>query len=288
MTLADSFRWCRAVARREGRNFYATFLLSPPAKRDALCAVYATLRALDDVADGSGPVAEKRRALLAWREALRPGADEASFPSLPALLETARRFQIPADHFRLLLEGVEMDLDVRRYATFEDLRGYCYRVASVVGLICVRIFGARGEGTRAPAVACGLAFQLTNILRDVAEDAGRGRIYLPQEDLRRFGCSEEQVLRGEWNGRFADLMRFEAARAHSFYEEARALPALVHRTGRTTLRAMIGFYRGILRALERRDFRVFGPRVRLSGLEKARVVAAALARNLWPERVPAR
>ena len=287
MRPAESFRFCRAVARREARNFYATFLLSPPAKRDALCAVYATLRALDDAADGPGGVEEKRRALRDWREALGAGADPEAFPSLPALHETARRFEIPSEYFRLLVEGVEMDLDVRRYATFAELRDYCYRVASVVGLICVRIFGARDERSRAPAEACGLAFQLTNILRDVAEDAARGRIYLPQEDLRRFGCSEEQVLRGEWDGRFASLMRFEAARARGFYEEACALPPLVRWTGRTTLRAMIGFYRGILRTLERRDFRVFGPRVRLSGLEKARVVAAALARNFWPEPAPA-
>ncbi|HET6204089.1 MAG TPA: phytoene/squalene synthase family protein [Planctomycetota bacterium] len=287
MRLEDSFRFCRAAARREARNFYATFLLSPPAKRDALCAVYATLRALDDVADGAGPVEEKRRALRDWREALDGARDPAGYPSLPALLETARRFEIPAEHFRLLVGGVEMDLDVRRYPAFRDLSDYCYRVASVVGLICVRIFGGRDERARPPAEACGLAFQLTNILRDVAEDAARGRIYLPLEDLARFGCSEEQVLRGEWDERFAELMRFEAARARAFYEEARVLPPLVNWSGRTTLRAMIGFYRGILRTLERRDFRVFGPRVRLSGLEKARVVAAALARNLWPEPAPA-
>jgi phytoene synthase len=280
----ESFALCRRVARRRARHFYAAFLLTPPAKRNALCAVYAVLRALDDAADEPGESAAKVDALRGWRASIDAAAAGGvdGHPLLPALRETMDRFEIPARFFHLLLEGAEMDLGVVRYPTFGDLRGYCYRVASAVGLICLRILGVRDERATAAGEACGIAFQLTNILRDVGEDAARGRIYLPLEDLDRFECTEEQVLARRHDERFERLMKFEADRAREHYARALDLPRLVRFTGRATLLAMIGAYRRLLDKIERGGFRVFARPVRLSRAEKLGISARAAVLALFP------
>jgi phytoene synthase len=202
-------------------------------------------------------------------------------PILPALADTAQRFAIPRHLFQELLDGTEMDQNRTRYETFDELYQYCYHVASVVGLIVLPVFGYRDEAAKEPAEACGIAFQLTNILRDVKEDAQMGRIYLPLEDLRRFGVSEDDIMNASatppggsgFQSRFVELMKFEAARAREFYGKARPLLGMIDGDSRGTLAVMMGIYGGILDKIEKKDFAVFDGRVRLSAAEKLWIVA---------------
>src|SRR5215213_3696202 len=196
--LRASYRFCGALSRREARNFYYSFLVLPPPLRRSMCALYAFLRHTDDLADEPAPLEEKRRALDDWRQSLDAAMTTglaSSWPGLPALVDTVERHRMPRRLLDLVIDGVTMDLEPRPFATFEDLYGYCYRVASVVGLSCLHIWGYRPEGGRAAelAEACGVALQLTNIVRDVREDARQGRIYLPREDLERFGVVPEEL-----------------------------------------------------------------------------------------------
>src|SRR4051812_26269549 len=194
--LRSSYRFCCDLSRREARNFYYSFLLLPADRRRSMCALYAFLRHTDDLADEPGPADTKRSALDSWRldldRSLAGHPD--SWPGLPALADTVRRHAIPPKHLNDVIDGCLMDLEPRPYATFDDLYAYCYRVASAVGLSCLHIWGYRSESGRAEqlAEACGIALQLTNILRDVREDARSGRIYLPREDLDRFGVDPEE------------------------------------------------------------------------------------------------
>src|SRR5262249_51431274 len=185
-----------------------------------------------------------------------------------ALHHTVRAYGIPSQYLIDVLDGVGMDLEPVRYATFADLYPYCYRVASAVGLACIHVWGFEGDEAKAPAEAAGIAFQLTNILRDLAEDAARGRVYLPREDLERFGYAEEQLRRGERDERFRRLMRFQVERARSYYEAARPLAGLLRPAGRAVFLVMACTYRGLLEAIERRDYDVFSGRVRLSRWHK--------------------
>ncbi len=262
--LAHSFTWCERLARREAANFYHAFRLLPRRQRLDMCALYSFLRISDDLTDGPGPVADRRQHLADWRA----GIDLAltgrySHPLHAALHDTVRTHGIPHEYLRAALDGVAMDLDVTHYDTFADLYLYCYRVASVVGLSCIHIWGFDGERARAHAEAAGIAFQLTNILRDLAEDAGRGRVYLPEEDLRRFGYPREALLRGERGEPFEALMRFEAGRARDYYEAGAALGPLLPPPGRAVFLAMMRTYRGLLDAIVRRNFDVFAGRVRV-------------------------
>ncbi len=201
--LARSYVYCEGLARREAGNFYHAFRLLPADQRRAMCALYSFLRVADDLADGPGTAEEKRGPLGDWRRRL----DEAvkgvySHPLHPALHHALRRFGVPCEHLHAVLDGVAMDLTVARYDTFADLYPYCYRVASAVGLACIPIWGFTGEQARDYAEAAGVAFQLTNILRDLGEDAGRGRVYLPREDLERFGYGEDALSAGVRDDRF--------------------------------------------------------------------------------------
>ncbi len=198
---------CRGVTRRAARNFYYAFLVLPREKRDALCAVYAFMRHCDDICDDPAlPAAERRAQLEAWRQQAQQAlaGGQTDDPVLFALADAQRRFQISTELFDKLVEGTAMDLPpsdaapgaVLTFADFDELYQYCYHVASVVGLVTIRIFGYRDPRAEALAEKCGVAFQLTNIIRDLSEDAGRGRIYLPLEDLASFGVSEDEILRG--------------------------------------------------------------------------------------------
>ncbi len=202
------------VTKNSNTSFYYSFALLPRYKREAISAVYAFCRYTDDIVDEGTDERRKGLLLRKWRmelgQALR---GTSTYPLLNQLSATARKFNIPVDHFYELIRGMEIDLTKTRYATFEELREYCYLVASTVGLMCRQIFGYRNESTRDYAINLGIALQLTNILRDVKDDAKRGRIYLPQEDLRRFGCSEEDLFAGRYTPEFANLMRFECDRA---------------------------------------------------------------------------
>jgi len=274
VSLEESYALCGRIARRTGKNFYYSFLVMPREKRAAMCAIYAFMRRSDDIADDASSPAVALEGLRQWRAqvnaALKNG--DAGDPILPALVDTIRRYRIPEQHFDELLDGTEMDQTTRRYETFDELYKYCYRVASAVGLVVLPIFGYKDEAAPVPAEACGIAFQLTNILRDVKEDAGMGRVYLPREDLRRFGVAEDDIVNGRTTPPFFEMMKFEAERARGFYEKARPLLEMVDADSRGTLAVMMAIYGGILRKIEQKGFAVFGERIRLSTAEKLWIV----------------
>jgi len=272
--LEESYALCGRIARRTGKNFYYSFLVMPREKRAAMCAIYAFMRHSDDIADGAANPAVALDGLRKWRGEVDVALNGsgASDPTLPALADTVRRYQIPLRHFQELLDGTEMDQTKTRYGTFDELYQYCYRVASAVGLVVLPIFGFKDKAALVPAEACGIAFQLTNILRDVKEDAQMGRIYLPLEDLRRFGVSEDDIMNSRVTPQFVELMKFEAARAHEFYDKARPLLEMIDADSRGTLAVMIAIYGGILRKIEESNFAVFDRRIRLSAAEKLWIV----------------
>jgi len=261
-------RLCRHLTRAAHSSFPVAFRLLPPVKRRAMDALYAFMRVTDDLADECGEVAAKRHRLAAWRAGLLAAiAGTFTHPLHPALADTVRRFDIPPRLLLDVIDGVESDLEPVRFATFAELYPYCYRVASAVGLACVRVWGFRPGATReaadAPAEAAGIAFQLTNILRDLGEDLARGRVYLPADELARFDCPPKLWRDPAAEPRFRDLMRFQAARAHEFYRRAEPLDRLLSADGRAIFRVMAGTYRRLLTEIERRDFDVFTRRVRV-------------------------
>jgi squalene synthase HpnC/squalene synthase HpnD len=279
--VAVSYEDCRNVARAAASNFYYAFYALPRPKRDALCALYAFMRLVDDVSDegGSAPdtVAAKRAGLARWRILLDRAyaGDTAEHAILPAFADTVRRYKIPQRYFHDLISGAEMDLTESRYATFERLREYCYRVAGTVGLTCLHVFGFSDPHAPELAERLGIAFQLTNILRDVGPDLAIGRVYLPAEDLDRFGCTEAELAAGVVTPSVRELLRWEAQRAWTFYEEGARLIPKIDRDSRATLWALTRIYSGLLARIESRDFDVFSSRVRLTSAEKARILLRA-------------
>ena len=294
--LEASSAYCRRLARERARSFYYGFVLLPRPKRDAFYAIYAFMRYCDDVADGGDSLPDKAAKLHAWRDAMDRAlqgdypANDASSPGepgfsdgakiLPAFHHAAHRYAIPAQYFHELLDGVAMDLSIRTYRSFEDLYQYCYRVASVVGLCSLHIFGFRDPAAEKLAVECGIAFQLTNILRDLREDAQAGRIYLPLEDLERFGYSPEQLVAGVYNENFERLMQFQIARAKHYYERAQPLIGMVEPESRPALWTMMAIYRGILAVIERNRGNVFSRRASLSEMEKLSLLLRAAKMHL--------
>jgi 15-cis-phytoene synthase len=278
--LATSYDHCRRVARTRARNFYYSFLLLPRPKRDAMCAIYAFMRYCDDLSDEPDleGVTAMRRKMARWREELSDALAGRFGPNpcWPALSDTVKRFAIPHDYLYEMIEGVSSDLEPRTLETFDQLYRYCYQVASVVGLTIVHIFGFEKNDeleVRHLAERCGIAFQLTNILRDVQEDVSLHRMYLPQEDLERFGVNPAAIF---YNEPFVELMRFEAARAREYYRESAPLVGLVHPSGRRSLRALIGIYRTLLERIEASNFDVLGRRIRLSAPEKMWILLRSL------------
>jgi len=273
--IEKSYDYCRAVARRRARNFYYSFVLLSPAQRNAMCAMYAFMRYCDDLSDEPGA---NRAAIDRWRADLDAALDGrfSGHPVWPAFHDAVRRFAIPAPYFHQMIEGVASDLEPRRFAAFDQLYRYCYQVASVVGLTTVHIFGFDSPRALPLAEKCGIAFQLTNILRDIREDVEHGRVYLPVEDLDRFGVTEADLKAGVRRQAFLDLMRFEAARARAYYDESRPLLHLVHPRSRRSLWALIAIYSRLLERIERKNFDVFSQRVRLPALEKCWIVLRAL------------
>ena len=274
-TLGESYEFCRAVARRRAKNFYYSFVLLPREQRNAMCAIYAFMRYCDDLSDEPGASHEP---LERWRCALVDalGGKFDGYPAWPAFFDTVERYGIPHDYFFQMIEGVMSDLKPRRVATFEELYKYCYQVASVVGLSTIHIFGFDSPDAPPLAEKCGVAFQLTNILRDVCEDVGRGRVYLPAEDLERFGVKPVELCAGSRSEPFKRLMRFEADRARMFYREAQPLVGLVHKRSRPALAALIGIYSRLLERIEESGFDVTR-RVKLSTAEKCGIVVRAWA-----------
>ncbi len=261
----------RAITRNSASNLAPAFVLLPKAKREGMSALYAFCRKVDDVADEeSDPPEHRRRQLAAWREDVRRAyrGEIPDFPVNRELQPAIRQYRLPFELFDKLIQGVEMDLDIRRYETFEELEVYCYRVASVVGLLSIEIFGYQDPACRDYAVHLGKALQLTNILRDVRGDALRGRIYLPLEELARHKVLPEEILRLEYSERFFDLANSVARRAREYYRLARATLPVVDRRSMVAAELMGEVYWCLLRKLERRRFDVFGPRP--TRLNKAR------------------
>ena len=273
-TLADSYAFCRGVARARAKNFYYSFVLLPREQRNAMCAIYAFMRYCDDLSDEPGASLEP---LERWRcalvDALAGKFD--GYPAWPAFYDTVARYRIPHEYFFQVIEGVKSDLEPRRLATFDDLYRYCYQVASVVGLSIIHVFGFDSTAALPLAEKCGVAFQLTNVLRDIGEDAARGRVYLPAEDLDRFGVSAADLAAGRRTDAFARLMEFQIARARAFYGESRPLIDLVHKRSRPGLRALITIYSRLLDRIEECGYNVFSRRVALSVAEKCGIVARA-------------
>ncbi len=281
LALKESYRFCAEISRREAKNFYYSFLLLPPERRRSMCALYAFLRRTDDLADEPGPVDGKRVSLDRWRGDLDSALSGKSvaWPGLLAMAHTVHRHGIPARHLHEVLDGVGMDLEPRVFAKFEDLYTYCYRVASAVGLSCIHIWGFQSQGGRAEALAeqCGVALQLTNILRDVREDARLGRIYLPQEDMNRFSVSPDDLASAAVAPHVRSLFEFQGRRAYDFYAKAAPLTGMVAPVGRPVLRAIVGIYRSLLDEIARRDWNVLGGRVALPPWKKAAITVGALA-----------
>lgn len=278
----EDFAHCAEITRRSSSNFYYAFLLLPPERRRALYAIYAFCRYVDDIAD-DGAAARPAVLLDRWRlELQRVFGGVAERPISRALAATVRSFTIPRRYFEEVLEGVEMDLTRKRYATFAELELYCYRVASAVGLICIEIFGYRNPATRVYAERLGLAFQLTNILRDVREDAARDRIYLPLEDLQRYGVSEDEILQSAYTSNFNRLMEFEASRVRQLYREAAAALAPEDRASMVAAEGMRMIYSALLERIAQSGFRVFDRRVSVSVPHKLLLVGRAWARTRFP------
>jgi phytoene synthase len=284
--LQQSYALCQRLARKSASNFYFSFLLLPREKRKAMCVLYAYLRRVDDLGDDERYGNESRSAELArLRIDLDRALDgDAHDPILQALADTAARYRIPREYLTAVLDGVEMDVARRHYETFDQLEEYCYRVASVVGLSCIHIWGFHGPEALEPARQCGVAFQLTNILRDLKEDAARGRVYLPLEDLRRFGCQIHDLAPDKVDDRHIALMQFEIDRAEKFYCAAAPLELSLARDGQRIFRAMTSTYRALLNRIKRRPENVFRRRIRITGWEKLRIAARAVLRGSGASR----
>jgi phytoene synthase len=283
MTPAEAQAYCTAFTKKSGSNFYYSFLFLPRARRQAMYTVYAFCKLVDSAVDEPPPGSNPQEELRRWRAEL-----EAAYhgnPTLPvtiSLADHARRLSIPRAYFEELIKGVEMDLTMTRYKTFRDLSLYCYRVASVVGLICLHVFGITSARAQDYAVDLGMAFQLTNILRDLGTDASQGRVYVPEEDMEKFGCSAELLRRQQDNPGLRELIRFEAARAHEYYNKAAAaLESLDAKDRRalTVAEIMRAVYFRILQRLERAEHHTFGPRVHLSTGHRLAVAAGVWLRS---------
>jgi 15-cis-phytoene synthase len=265
------------ITQASKSNLALAFISLGRARRRDITTFYAFCRVIDDIADDVDlSVEEKGRRLNEWRQWLRaPAPDESSFAR--DVRELMKRYPIRPEMLEEIIAGVEMDLSIRRYQTFDELRVYCYRVASAVGLVSIEIFGYRNPACKEYAVQLGLALQVTNIIRDVGKDLSAGRIYLPQEDLARFNYSENELQDRQYNAPFVELMRFEANRAHDFFSRAAKVLPYEDRRSMVAAEIMASIYRGLLRRMELDKFRVFEKQYSLNKLEKAgRITAQVL------------
>ena len=278
--LDRAYEYCRSLTKERARNFYYAFITLPPAKRRAIYAVYAFCRLCDDATDDFIEDDEKLRLVAEQRDLLASARSGDPRGQVYVALEDAvQTYKIPAEHLEDVIRGVEMDVSKTRYATFEELREYCYRVASSVGLVCIEIFGYNDTRAVEYAVDLGLAMQLTNILRDVEGD----RIYLPQDELSRFGCTEDELFRGVVNDNFRELMRFQVERAREYFKKGRQLLPLLSPRSRACPAVLHGTYSRILDRIEGSGYNVFGRRVGLSTREKLLLMA-----RLWANGLAAR
>ncbi len=309
-TLADSYACCQKLARRTAKNFYYSFTGLPPEQFQAMCVLYSYMRLCDDVGDDETvPLDVRAERLTAWEAATRSALEKGQSPEhdfgtgrdefrrvFPALIDMTARYEIPTGCFLDVISGVRMDLaaavseaaskDARpglrcQFETFDELSDYCYRVAGVVGVCCIHIWGFHDKAALKSAADCGLAFQLTNILRDLAEDADNGRVYLPAEDLLRFELTPADIHGRVMDERFQKLMAFQVERAESYYAKANDLFQWLDPPGRPILKAMLMIYGGLLREISKRNFDVYSRRVSLPTWRKLLIAAdAAINRRL--------
>jgi phytoene synthase len=294
--LVMAYSVCKGITRTAAKNFYYAFLVLPRRKREALCAVYAFMRRCDDITDDPAlSLAERRQKLDAWLDHLHRAqqGNPTDDAILLALTDAQRRYAIPAGLLDELAHGTAMDVEQSasadpgnpagftvHYQTFEDLRLYCYRVASIVGLVCIHVFGYRDPAAEELAERCGLAFQLTNIIRDVKEDAGMGRVYLPQEDLAKFNLSVSDVLTAPDAARFRPLLALEADRAREFYKAGDDLLAYISEDSQPALWVLCTIYRRLLEKIAEKQYDVFAAKVSLSTWEKLRILGQGFMKRL--------
>jgi phytoene synthase len=287
--LSHAYAVCRGITRRAAKNFYYGFIVLPAEKRNALSAVYAFMRHADDITDEPGDPQQKRQKLTEWLEAAKAvfAGKATDDPVLMALGDAQKNFKIPPDLFEKLVYGTSLDLEIPSASadapavlchTFEDLKQYCYYVASVVGLVCIRIFGYEDKKAEFLAEDCGLAFQLTNIIRDIKEDAGMGRIYIPEEDLARTNLTPANFSSAALKDpaqvqQLRPALEYEAERARKYYESAKWLMELIEEDSRAALWVLVEIYSRLLKKITERNYDVLTERVRLTFWEKIKVLS---------------
>ncbi|MFP6567221.1 MAG: phytoene/squalene synthase family protein [Dehalococcoidia bacterium] len=288
--LEIAYDYCQRVARKQAKNFYYAFRTLPTPKRRAIYATYAFCRMCDDIADEDMPIDEKRRQFSETRnlltESLRRTGSEVGNDALPpefaALSDATAAFGIPHHYYTQVIEGVESDLVKTRFENFEELKAYCYQVASVVGLICIEVFGYEDEAAREYAIDMGIAMQLTNILRDIKEDAERDRIYIPLDEMARFGYSEDDLKQGIIDERFRSLMALQVNRARDYYQRSQKLFPLIDAGARACPKVLHLAYRSILDRIDAQGYDVFSQRIGLSTFEKLMITGRLWAGTLLP------
>lgn len=297
--LSQAYAVCRAIARREARNFYYAFIALPAKRRNAICAIYAFMRQADDISDDETLAREARRErldmwLADWHAASESG--RTADPVFRAVLDATQRFSIPLALLDELVAGTAMDLErgssdaPDTYATFSDLYRYCYLVASVVGLVCIRIFGYSDPAAEKLAEETGVAFQLTNILRDVAEDAARKRVYLPLEDLARHGVSLDALIGRKAgtppNANERAVLEEIAERAEEYYRSGQKLVPLIDRESRPALRVLVSIYHALLERIRGADYDVFSQRASVPVARKVAIAGTGVAGMVWARLLP--
>ena len=294
LQLRAAYAVCRSITRAQAKNFYYGFLVLPTRKRDALCAVYAFMRHADDISDTPGFTdSEKRLKLEALMESFHDvdSGKATDDPVLLALSHARQRYKIPVHLLEKLVYGTMMDVEfapnesqagepVVIYRTFEELYQYCYHVASVVGLVCIKIFGYQNPQAEKLAERCGIAFQLTNIIRDVKEDAAMGRVYIPADELEQHGLTAADIAAGTEGERIKPLLRIQAERARDFYKSGRELIGYIDDDSRPALWTLVEIYSRLLEKIARLDYNVYGEKVRLTTGEKLKVLAKGFAKRL--------
>lgn len=281
--LKSAYAHCQRVTRTEATNFYYAFRTLPRDKRNGIYAAYAFCRDCDDIADGPLSSENKRVLLRKIRADLLSMKTATQSPVFIALNDTVKKFQIPIQYLEDIVDGVEMDLVNTRYKTFEDLKEYCYHVASVVGLITIGIFGYEDQRAKEYAVDLGIAMQMTNILRDIHEDSIRGRIYLPLDEMANFGYSEQDLLNQEYNEQFRSLMKHQVERTRYYFDQGRQLFPLISTESRMCIVMLHHIYSSILDRIEGVGFDVFTSRISLSKREKLLLLG-----RLWISNIPSK
>jgi len=274
LSLEESYQRCIEVTKERARNFHFAFTVLPKERYKGICALYAFTRTADDLSDDESDPQKALAASRKWRSAFDQAlAGEYSHPILPAVADTMRRYEIPPVYMHELITGTEMDAGVKRYEAWKDTYLYCYRVASVIGMMTIHVFGFSGKEAIPLAERTGIAFQMTNILRDLKEDAQRDRIYLPLEDLRAHGVTESEMLAAQDTPALRNLVKFEVQRTKEYYQAGRELLPLIAAESRDALGSLVAIYQRLLDEIERREYDVLSTRVSLSKAEKLRLAA---------------